>query len=127
MKEALSRFTIVSFSGKLMECEGTFTLASKSPKIVILVNSVYTSGSQKVSGGHERQGRTQRSIEVPLDMFLLYYVSITPAELIGFTFTLVYVLTSTRSTSLRVFSIQLRQYSGCWSWTLELDTGAGRS
>ena len=55
------------------------------------------------------RGRGGREGLFPLDMCPLHFVSVTPAELIGFTFTLVYVLTSSRSAALRVCSVQLRQ------------------
>ena len=56
------------------------------------------------------RGRAGRKGLFPQDTCLLNDVSVTPAELICFTFTLVYVLTSTRSAALRVCSVQLQQY-----------------
>ena len=55
------------------------------------------------------RGRAGRKGVFPLDTCLLHYVSIMLAELMGFIFTLVYVLTTTRSAALRVCSVQLRQ------------------
>ena len=92
----------------------SFTLTFNLRSLIVSVTLRPWFSNGGASGGSVR-GWAGRKGPFPLDTCPLHFVDVTLAELIGFTFTLVYVLTSTRSAALCVFSVQLRQSGGCQS------------